>query len=132
MSLPTRHTLLQKVRRRSEKLRLFVNIRFQVLFHSPPGVLFHLSFRRFSSSLSVIKEYFCLEGGPSGFHECFTCSRCTLDTTVGLQVSYTRLLAFFGLLYPQNDSTTFTSISHVSHNPQYMYLGFLSRSFAHS
>ena len=36
----TRRTVLQKVRRRSEKLRLFVNIRFQVLFHSPPGVLF--------------------------------------------------------------------------------------------
>ena len=37
----TRRTVLQKVRRRAYKaLRQFVNTGFQVLFHSPPGVLF--------------------------------------------------------------------------------------------
>ena len=36
----TRRTVLQKVRRCTFVLRLFVNIGFQVLFHSPPGVLF--------------------------------------------------------------------------------------------
>ena len=40
LALVTRRTVLQKVRRQSEDLRLFVSIRFQVLFHSPPGVLF--------------------------------------------------------------------------------------------
>ena len=37
----TRRTVLQKVRGRTRKvLPLFVNTGFQVLFHSPPGVLF--------------------------------------------------------------------------------------------
>ena len=37
----TRRFILQKARRHtSTVLRLFVSIRFQVLFHSPPGVLF--------------------------------------------------------------------------------------------
>ena len=36
----TRRTVLQKVRRRAFALRQLVNTGFQVLFHSPPGVLF--------------------------------------------------------------------------------------------
>ena len=37
----TRRTVLQKVRRRTHMvLRQLVNTGFQVLFHSPPGVLF--------------------------------------------------------------------------------------------
>ena len=37
----TRRTVLQKVRYRTRMvLYLLVNTRFQVLFHSPPGVLF--------------------------------------------------------------------------------------------
>ena len=36
----TRRTVLQKVRRRTNVLRQLVNTGFQVLFHSPPGVLF--------------------------------------------------------------------------------------------
>ena len=35
-----RRTVLQKVRRRTNVLRQLVNTGFQVLFHSPPGVLF--------------------------------------------------------------------------------------------
>ena len=41
----TRRTVLQKVRGRTHKvLPLFVNTRFQVLFHSPTRGSFHLSF----------------------------------------------------------------------------------------
>jgi len=36
----TRWLILQKARHRPERLWLLVNQRFQVLFHSPPGVLF--------------------------------------------------------------------------------------------
>ncbi|CAM9598185.1 unnamed protein product [Hapterophycus canaliculatus] len=36
----TRWLILQKARRRPLRLRLIVDQRFQVLFHSPPGVLF--------------------------------------------------------------------------------------------
>ena len=46
-------------------LRLLVNTRFQVLFHSPPGVLFTFPSQYYS--LSVTMEYLGLEGGPPGF-----------------------------------------------------------------
>jgi hypothetical protein len=49
-----------------------VGIRFQVLFHSPTGVLFTI-FARATGSLSVAEEYLALEGGPSGFRPGFTC-----------------------------------------------------------
>ena len=52
-------------------LRLLVNIRFQVLFHSPPGVLF--TFPSWYYALSVTKEYLALEGGPSDFPQGFSC-----------------------------------------------------------
>ena len=46
-------------------LRLFVDIRFQVLLHSPPGVLFTFPSRYFS--LSVVSMYLALDGGPPCF-----------------------------------------------------------------
>jgi hypothetical protein len=49
----------------------FVNTGFQVLFHSPPGVLF--TFPSQYSSLSVTKEYLALGGGPPTFLPGFTC-----------------------------------------------------------
>ena len=49
----TRRTILQKVPHRTHKvLCVLVNIRFQVLFHSPPGVLFTVPSQYFA--LSVI------------------------------------------------------------------------------
>ncbi len=50
---------------RSLALPLLVNIGFQVLFHSPPGVLFTFPSRYYS--LSVTKEYLALGGGPPDF-----------------------------------------------------------------
>ncbi len=44
---------------------------FQVLFHSPPGVLFTFPSRYYS--LSVTKEYLALRGGPRMFRQGFTC-----------------------------------------------------------
>ena len=50
----TRRTVLQKVRYRTHKvLYQLVNIGFQILFHSPPGVLFNFPSLYFS--LSVIR-----------------------------------------------------------------------------
>ena len=49
----------------------FVNTGFQVLFHSPPGVLFTFPSQYYA--LSVTKEYLALEGGPSDFPQGFTC-----------------------------------------------------------
>ena len=48
-----------------------VNTGFQVLFHSPPGVLF--TFPSQYSALSVTKEYLGLRGGPRFFPQGFPC-----------------------------------------------------------
>ena len=86
----TRRTVLQKVRGCAHMaLPQLVDTGFQVLFHSPPGVLFTFPSQYF---FAIGHQGIFRLGGwslrlPSGFHV----SRCTLDTTVGLQVSYTRL-----------------------------------------
>ena len=68
----TRRTVLQKVRGRTHTvLPLLVNIEFQVLFHSPPGVLFTFPSQYYT--LSVTEEYLGLGGGPPGFPQGFSC-----------------------------------------------------------
>ena len=68
----TRRTVLQKVRGRTYKvLPQLVDTGFQVLFHSPPGVLFTFPSQYYA--LSVTKEYLALEGGPSHFPQGFSC-----------------------------------------------------------
>ena len=67
----TRRSVLQKVRDRTSRvLSLLVNTGFQVLFHSPPGVLFTFPSRYYA--LSVI-SYLGLDGGPPCFPPGFTC-----------------------------------------------------------
>ena len=48
-----------------------VNTGFQVLFHSPPGVLFTFPSQYYA--LSVTKEYSALGGGPPDFPQGFSC-----------------------------------------------------------
>ena len=68
----TRRTVLQKVRRCTHRvLRQLVNTGFQVLFHSPPGVLFTFPSQYYA--LSVTKEYLALGGGPPDFPQGFSC-----------------------------------------------------------
>ena len=67
----TRRTVLQKVRRHPCGLRQFVSTGFQVLFHSPPGVLFTVPSQYYA--LSVTKEYLALGGGPPDFPQGSTC-----------------------------------------------------------
>jgi hypothetical protein len=52
-------------------LRLLVGGRFQVLFHSPPGVLFTFPSRYWFAIGG--QEYLALEGGPPRFPQGFTC-----------------------------------------------------------
>ena len=52
-------------------LRQFVNTGFQVLFHSPPGVLFTFPSQYYA--LSVTEEYLALRGGPRIFPQGFPC-----------------------------------------------------------
>ena len=68
----TRRTVLQKVRGSTYKVvPQLVNIWFQVLFHSPPGVLFTVPSQYYA--LSVTKEYLALRGGPRSFPQDFSC-----------------------------------------------------------
>ena len=68
----TRRTVLQKVRGRTHKvLPQLVNTGFQVLFHSPPGVLFTFPSQYYT--LSVTEEYLALRGGPRVFPQGFSC-----------------------------------------------------------
>ena len=90
----TRRTVLQKVRCRvisinTYPLQLLVNIGFQVLFHSPPGVLFTFPSLYFSSIGHQV--VFRLGGWslrlPAGFHV----SRSTLDPAAFSLLSITGL-----------------------------------------
>ena len=67
-----RRTVLQKVRGCTLSiLPQLVNTGFQVLFHSPPGVLFTFPSQYYA--LSVTKEYLALRGGPRSFPQDFSC-----------------------------------------------------------
>ena len=57
---------------RSLPLPRLVDTRFQVLFHSPPGVLFTFP-SRYSCTIGRF-EYLALGGGPPGFPRNSTCS----------------------------------------------------------
>ena len=70
-------------------LCLLVNIGFQVLFHSPPGVLFNFP-SRYCSTIGH-QVVFSLTGWSPRIHTRFHVSRTTLDTTSQTQFSYTRL-----------------------------------------
>ena len=68
----TRRTVLQKVRSPSYKeVPQLVDTGFQVLFHSPPGVLFTFPSQYYA--LSVTKKYLALRGGPRSFRQGFSC-----------------------------------------------------------
>ena len=86
----TRWTVLQKVRYRTYiVLYLLVNIGFQVLFHSPPGVLFTFPSRYFSTIGH--RGVFSLGGWSLRLPTRFLVSGCTLDPTVSLCISFTGL-----------------------------------------
>ena len=70
-------------------LCLLVNIGFQVLFHSPPGVLFTFPSRYFSTIGH--RGVFSLGGWSPRLPTRFLVSRGTLDTTVLTRISLTRL-----------------------------------------
>ena len=86
----TRRTVLQKVRGSAYKaVPQLVNIWFQVLFHSPPGVLFTVPSQYYA--LSVTKEYLALGGWSPRVPTRFHVSRSTSDSARSLKISNTGL-----------------------------------------
>ena len=110
----TRRTVLQKVRGRTHKvLPQLVNTGFQVLFHSPPGVLFTFPSQYYA--LSVTKEYLALGGWSPRLPTRFHVSRGTLDPAVPVRISCTGLspsLAGF----PKTIPLSFL-VTYAVHNP---------------
>ena len=74
---------------RLKSLYLLVNIGFQVLFHSPPGVLFNFP-SRYCSTIGH-QVVFSLTGWSPLIHTRFHVPCTTLDTTMFALLSYTRL-----------------------------------------
>ena len=70
-------------------LYLLVNIGFQVLFHSPPGVLFTFPSRYYSTIGHQV--VFSLMGWSPHIHTRFHVPRITLDTIMLAHLSYTGL-----------------------------------------
>ena len=70
-------------------LCLLVNIGFQVLFHSPPGVLFNFPSRYFFTIGHQV--VFSLRGWSPVIHTRFLVSRTTLDTAMLIWISLTGL-----------------------------------------
>ena len=74
-------------------LSLLVSIRFQILFHSPLGVLFTFPSRYYT--LSVTRSYLALGDGPPTFTPDFTCPVLLWNTLGLISVSVTGLLPCF-------------------------------------
>ena len=86
----TRWPVLQKVRSHTSNVLLqLVSAGFQVLFHSPPGVLFTFP-SRYCSTIGH-QVVFSLMGWSPLFHTRFPVSRTTPDTTMSFDFSLTRL-----------------------------------------
>ena len=87
----TRRPVLQKVRHHTRVvLCLLVSIRFQVLFHSPPGVLFTVPSRYYT--LSVTWSYLALGDGPPSFRQDSSCPDVLRITLSFYAFLYTGLL----------------------------------------
>ena len=117
----TRRPVLQKVRHHTRVvLCLLVSIRFQVLFHSPPVVLFTFPSRYYS--LSVTWSYLAFWDGPHLFRQDFSCPDVLRITLARLRF---RLRGFHPLCltFPDN-STTFPDAISRSLPLKYYYLRF--------
>ena len=105
----TRRPVLQKVRHHTPMaLCLLVSLRFQVLFHSPPGVLFTFPSRYYS--LSVTWSYLAFWDGPHFFRPDFSCPDVLW---IPLALSKFRLRGFHPLCltFPGNSTTLPDAIS---------------------
>ena len=123
----TRRSVLQKVRdRTSIVLSLLVNTGFQVLFHSPPGVLFTFPSQYYA--LSVTISYLGLGGGPPGFPPD---SSCPAVLWCRLTVPGFRVRGFYSLWlsFPEHSAILLPVLCR-STTPESMLSGLASFPFA--
>ena len=109
-------------------LYLLVSIRFQVLFHSPPGVLFTFPSQYYS--LSVTRSYLALGDGPPSFPQDSSCPVVLWILTASLRF---QLQAFHPLCVSFPSDSSISTLRYVSPNPSlyhYRSVWALSRSLA--
>ena len=109
-------------------LYLLVSIRFQVLFHSPPGVLFTFPSQYYS--LSVTRSYLALGDGPPSFPQDSSCPVVLWILTASLRF---QLQAFHPLCVSFPSDSSISTPLYVSPNPSlyhYRSVWALSRSLA--
>jgi len=97
--ITSRRLILQQARRQTFKvvLLLLVSLRFHVLFHSPPGVLFTFPSRYcFTIGHSVV---FSLTRWSSQIHTGFHVPHATRDWTKILRVFEYKTFTFYGLAF---------------------------------
>ena len=103
---------------RLNALCLLVSTRFQVLFHSPPGVLFTFPSRYYS--LSVTWSYLAFWDGPHFFRLDFSCPDVL---RIPLARSRFRLRVFHPLCSTFPDTSTTHSVTISRSLPQTYYYG---------
>ena len=99
-------------------LYLLVNIRFQVLFHSPPGVLFTVPSQYYS--LSVTRSYLGLGDGPPAFTPDFSCPVLLWIPTCLFQFrirDYYPVLSGFPAMFSYHTSRTLQSEPRCARTP---------------
>ncbi len=107
-------------------LSQFVGTGFQVLFHSPPGVLFTFPSQYFS--LSITREYLALRGGPRSFPQN---SSCFVVLWISLPSASLRLRGFHPLRQAFPKPFCFVSLPYFAVlTPEYFYSGLGFPAFA--
>ena len=102
-------------------LYLLVSIRFQVLFHSPPGVLFTFPSRYYT--LSVTRSYLALGDGPPFFRPGSTCPAVLWIPATHFSCFAYKTITFFGQTFQFSSTTLYADFA--SPNPfTYRYARF--------
>ena len=123
----TRRPVLQKVRGhacsfQSVALPLLVSIWFQVLFHSPPGVLFTFPSRYLS--LWVIRSYLALGDGPPAFPRNFSCSMVLFNRWLAHNADYRAFTSFGPGFHAGSSTVSFAYLCHKVFLPRFWALTF--------
>ena len=129
LHIVTRRPVLQKVRHHPRGLCLLVSIGFQVLFHSPPGVLFTFPSRYYT--LSVTRSYLALGDGPPTFPPDSSCPVVLRIHRVRFNFAYEAVTLFGSAFQPS--SARINNATSVSLQPLLISLliGLGSFPFAH-
>ena len=128
LHIVTRRPVLQKVRHHPLGLCLLVSIGFQVLFHSPPGVLFTFPSRYYT--LSVTRSYLALGDGPPTFPPDSSCPVVLRIHRVRFNFAY-EAVTLFGSAFQPPSARLYGTLEVSLPRPISLFDGLGSFPFAH-